>query len=78
MNKTEFIDLVKATRNEWDELLAQVNDSLMLQTGVEGDWSAKDILAHVMWYERQMVQMVRSRDLIGSDLWELPVDDQKC
>ena len=52
MKKEEFIDRVKTGRGEWTELLSMVDADAMLKPGQEGEWSAKDILAHVMWYER--------------------------
>ncbi len=76
MNKAEFIYRVKTERSDWNELLSGVDADLMLESGIEGDWSAKDILAHVMWYEREMVGMLKSRALVGSDLWELPLDER--
>ena len=76
MDKREFIQRVKSERERWDELLAQVPDGLMLQPGVEGDWSAKDILAHVTWYEREMIGMLKTRALSGSDWWALPLDER--
>ena len=64
MNKREFIDRVKSERERWNELMARVPADLMLNPGVEGDWSAKDILAHVMWYEREMIGMLKARALV--------------
>ena len=78
MEKHEVIDRVRTERSLWNDLLAHIDDDLMLKPGVEGDWSAKDILAHVMWYEREMVGMLRSRALIGSDLWALPLDERNA
>ena len=77
-DKAGFIHDVRDSRSRWDELIGQVSDDLMLQPGVEGDWSAKDVLAHVMWYERQMVEMLESRALVGSDLWALPLDERNA
>ena len=76
MDKREFIDRVKSERERWDELMSRVPDDLMLKRGVEGDWSAKDILAHVMWYEREMIGMLKSRALAGSDWWALPLEER--
>ncbi len=76
MDKREFIDRVKSERERWDELLARVPDGLMLKPGVEGDWSAKDVLAHVMWYEREMIGMLKARALAGSDWWALPLEER--
>ena len=76
MDKREFIDRVKFERERWDELMAQVSDDLMLRPGIEGDWSAKDILAHVMWYEREVIGVLKARALVGSDWWALPLEDR--
>lgn len=76
MDKREFIDRVRSERSRWDELMGRVPDDLMLKPGVEGDWSAKDILGHVMWYEREMIGMLKARALAGSDWWELPLEER--
>ncbi len=76
MDKREFIDRVKSERELWDELLSRVPDDLIQEPGVEGDWSVKDILAHVMWYEREMIGVLKGRALVGSDFWALPLDDR--
>ena len=46
MEKSEVISRVRTERNRWSEIMARIDDDLMLKPGVEGDWSAKDILAH--------------------------------
>ncbi len=78
MDKAEVIGLVRAERALWNDLLAQLSDELMMKPGPDDGWSGKDILAHVMWYEREMIGMLRSRALIGSDLWALPVDERNA
>jgi hypothetical protein len=40
--------------------------------GVENGWSVEDIIAHVTWYEREMVGLLDGRTLAGSELWNLP------
>ena len=32
----------------------------------------------MMWYEREMVGMLKSRALVGSDLWALPLDERNA
>ena len=78
MNKEEVITRVKTERIRWSDIVAQVDDGMMLEPGVEGHWSVKDILAHVVWYEREMVGMLRARALVGSALWALPLDDRNA
>ncbi|MDE2860672.1 MAG: DinB family protein [Chloroflexota bacterium] len=78
MNKEEVITRVRTERSRWNDIIAQINDDLMLKPGVEGDWSARDILAHVIWYEREIVGLLRARAFVGSDLWALPLDERNA
>jgi len=74
MTKAVFMDLLRQGRAAWDALIAQVDEARMTEPGVEGEWSVKDILAHVTWYEREMVGVLQARALVGSDLWNLPLE----
>ncbi len=76
VDKAGFIDQVRQARLRWEALLAQLNEARMLQPGVDGDWSVKDIIAHITWHEREMVQVLQARTLVGSDLWDLPLDQR--
>ena len=40
--------------------------------------SLRDILFHIAWYEREMVEMLQLRALVGSSWWELPVDERNA
>ena len=72
MNKKEFLEALRTERNRWEAVLAEVSEARMTEPGVAGEWSVKDIIAHVTWFEREMRDMVRARALAGSDLWDLP------
>src|SRR5262245_37896260 len=78
MTGAKFLDSLRSGRAEWDALLAQIGAGRMAQPGVEGDWSIKDIIAHVTWHEREMVGVLRERALVGSELWNLPLDQRNA
>ena len=78
MNKDDVITRVRTERSRWNDIIAHIDDDLMLKPGVEGDWSAKDIFAHVIWYEREIVGLLRARAFVGSDLWALPPDERNA
>ncbi len=78
MDKTTFIETLLAGRAEWEALLAEVGEARMLQPGVAGEWSVKDVIAHVMWGEREMVGVMQAHALVGSDLWDLPEDERNA
>ena len=82
MDKGELIRRIESARRGWDELLGQVDDRLALEPGAEGELSAKDLVAHVTWYEREVVAMLRTRAMEVSGLWEqardVPLEDVRA
>ncbi len=78
MDKATFIETLHAGRAEWQALLAEVGEGRMLQPGAAGEWSVKDVIAHVMWGEREMVGVMQTHALVGSDLWDLPEDERNA
>ncbi|MFQ5976858.1 MAG: DinB family protein [Candidatus Heimdallarchaeota archaeon] len=76
MNKAELLASLKTERKQWDVFLAGMDEDRITQVLIEGEWSVKDIIVHVTWYEREIVELFRSRALNGSELWELPPDQR--
>jgi len=50
-DKTELIEQMEAGRWKWDNLLAQIDTSVLEEPNVEGVWSIKQIVAHILGYE---------------------------
>ena len=76
MDKDQLIRLITETRSTWNNLVSQVGDQQMLVDGVSGYWSLKDVIAHLSWHEREIVHVLNERALLGSDLWQLPLDQR--
>ncbi len=51
-SKAELLEIMETGRKEWLDLLARVDKKSMEEPGVEGDWSVKDIVAHILGYEQ--------------------------
>jgi len=71
MDKLAFLETIKAARYDFESVLRRLDDEQMSQPGASGEMSVKDIIAHVTWYEREMVGLLQGRALAGSDLWGL-------
>ncbi|HEU4783033.1 MAG TPA: DinB family protein, partial [Ktedonobacterales bacterium] len=55
MTATRLADILRTERAQWNALLAQVGPNRMEIPGVEGVWSVKELVAHLTWYERAVV-----------------------
>lgn len=76
MTPEDFLKEILQGRTDWEKQLARLRTDQLEQAGVTGAWTVKDLVAHIAWYEREMVGLLQSRALIGSDLWNLPNDER--
>src|SRR5258708_9428776 len=74
MDRSTFLDALRAGRGEWESALAGIPSGLMTEPGLPGGWSVKDVVAHVAWSEREMVGVIRQRALVGSPLWTVDTE----
>ena len=78
MAKSEFLDRVQRARADWDAAMARIPAEEMARPGFCGDWSLKDVVGHIAWYEREMIGVLERRDFSGSDLWDLEVHERNA
>ncbi len=58
MDKTELLEALEDSRQEMLEMLEDLADETLLQPGVNGAWAIKDILAHLTYWEGQIVTLL--------------------
>ena len=56
ITKAGLLHELRAARAEWDTLMAEVGAARMTEPGAAGDWSVKDVIAHLTSYDRWFVQ----------------------
>lgn len=70
--KAAFIARVRSAREQWEQPLAGLPPEALEQPGAGGAWTLKDVIAHITWYEREMIDILKARAFVGSPYWELP------
>jgi hypothetical protein len=79
MDKATFLEALRNGRAAWEAALSEVGEGQMEESGAEGVWTVKDVIAHVAWFEREMVEMLRRRSLeASSDLWMRPAHERNA
>ncbi len=75
-SKSELIQAMVAARAEFDSLLRRIPASKMLEPPAPGEWSVKDIVAHVNSYDRILALGLALRGMKPPDLWleDVPLD----
>lgn len=58
--KTELLAAIRQSRDEWEALLARVPEARLTEPGLAGDWSVRDIVAHVTAWEEAATLRLRA------------------
>ena len=60
MKKSELLSWLQEEYQNWEALLYQIGPTRMEQPGVNGDWSMKDIVAHLTGWNRWLVARLQA------------------
>jgi hypothetical protein len=60
MTKNTLLEQIHAERRQLEETLGRISREEMLLPGASGEWTVKDVLAHISAWERRMIQWVQS------------------
>ena len=71
MTKADLLDQIRSERQALEANLAGLSEEQMLKPGVEGEWSVKDILIHIVAWEQRMISWV-NQSLTGVPVQMLP------
>jgi uncharacterized protein (TIGR03083 family) len=58
--KTEILEQISATHLLLEAHLSALSDAQMLQPGVNGQWTVKDVLAHITWWEQHLLHRLKT------------------
>jgi hypothetical protein len=76
MNKLQLIEQVRRAHDAWEAAVNRLDEAQILASGTAGGWSVKDIIAHLAWHEVEMVGLLQSHTLAGSEMWGWPLDER--
>ena len=76
-SKAELIQAMISAREELDSLIDQIRPSAMSLAGAPGEWSVKDIIAHLTAYDQQLALTLALRGQKPPDFWieDIPLDE---
>ncbi len=78
MTKPEFMQALTYARRLWLEHWRGIDLFGTSRPRIPGQMSLRDILYHVAWYEREMVNVLQTCDFRGSAWWELTQDERNA
>jgi len=68
-SKSELLQAIHTARNEWDALIARIPHHRLLESMGGGTWSIKDVIAHVIEYDRWLALGLAMRLQKPPQIW---------
>jgi hypothetical protein len=59
MTKAKLLENLQTERTNWESLLKEIDAERLITAGVVGEWSIKDVIAHIMSYEQYILDRIR-------------------
>jgi Mycothiol maleylpyruvate isomerase N-terminal domain len=78
MPKAQLLSMIQNARIDWELLLAGIPEAWMTEPGVAGEWSVKDVVAHIAWGEQESLGIAEAHAVVGSELWQLSQDERNA
>ena len=78
ITKAALLERIERERGLWDDLVAEIGENRMLQPGATGDWSFKDVVAHLNgWRIGTLARLAAARDHSDPDAppWPSNLDE---
>ena len=60
MTKEKLLKLIQTEHTNLEQVLASLDETQMTEPGVLGEWSVKDILSHIPYWEQRMLNRFRT------------------
>jgi len=60
MKKSELLTWLQAEYQQWEAFLDQIGPARMDQPGVNGDWSIKDLVAHLTGWQPRLITCMQA------------------
>jgi len=82
LTTAQLLEVMRTARSNWEALLTEAGEARLSEPGVEGDWSLKDIIAHISYYEGWAADCVaalrRGEPLPRSEYRGLELDERNA
>lgn len=65
---------MKHHRRHWERTLDLIIEKGLENTPVSQKWFLRDVVAHVLWYETELLSALERQSIIDSDFWNMEVE----
>ena len=76
MDKNKLIIKIKEDRSKLDELFKKIMDKQQENEVILNNWSLKDVIAHLSYYENEVLILLQNKTLIDHKFWNTSINER--
>ena len=74
MKRTTVLKKLKNRRKHWDMTIDSVREKHLENERISEKWHLKDAIAHIIWYERELLDALEKKSTAESEFWNMDVE----
>lgn len=76
IKKSTFLKKLRYRRKHWDSTIDTIIANNLENEKISQKWYLKDIIAHITWYEKELLFALEHKSIVESEFWNMKVDER--
>lgn len=76
MKKKTFLKKLRYRRKNWDSTVDAIIKKGLEKEMISEKWYVKDVIAHITWYDKELLEALENRSIVESKFWNMSVSDR--
>ena len=76
MNKKTLLKKIRYRREHWDFTISTLVKRGLGMEFISKKWRIKDVIAHITWYDKEILKAIENKSIVESKFWNLSIDDR--
>ncbi|MFX0123760.1 MAG: hypothetical protein ACFFAE_08990 [Candidatus Hodarchaeota archaeon] len=76
MNKRTFLKKIRYRREHWESTIDTIINRGLERELCSKNWRIKDVIAHITWYDKNILEALKNKSIVGSEFWNMSIDDR--
>ena len=72
----QILKKIRYNRKKWNALIEKIIEKGLSKERISHKWFVKDVIAHITWYEKELLEALEDRSIAESEFWNMSVEDR--
>jgi hypothetical protein len=78
LKKETFLKKIKYRRRNWNRIIDQISERGLNTEIIQKNWYLKDVIAHISWYDKQIVDALMKRSILENKFIFMSFQDRNA